>query len=286
MTSKETTTTPTTSTARTPSSEVITNTTSADRIAQAFKGKAFVAFLTGGDPTLADTRRYIQILAEAGASLVEIGIPFSDPIAEGPVIQDASARALSSPTGTTPEMLFELVRALREEDGLTIPLALMTYLNPVHHYGYEAFFARAAGVGVDALIIPDLPYEEHGEVRPAAQAHGVALISMVAPTSSHRARQIASEAEGFVYLVSSLGVTGVRSEITTDIGAIISEIRAVTEVPVAVGFGISTPDQAATMAANADGVIVGSAIVRLIAEHGSQADEVLRDYVTQMVAAL
>ncbi|MDR0847609.1 MAG: tryptophan synthase subunit alpha [Propionibacteriaceae bacterium] len=257
-----------------------------DRIAQAFQSKAFIAFLTGGDPTLEDTRRYVKILAEAGASLVEIGIPFSDPIAEGPVIQEASARALSSATGTTPEMLFELVRALREEDGLTIPLALMTYLNPVHHYGYEEFFARAADVGVDALIVPDLPFEEHAEVLPAAQANGVALISMIAPTSSSRARKIAANAQGFIYLVSSLGVTGVRSEITTDIGSIVDEIRQVTDVPVAVGFGISTPAQAATMAAQADGVIVGSAIVRLIAENGSHADDALRTYVSEMVSAL
>jgi len=254
-----------------------------ERLQRGFEHKAFIAFLTGGDPTLADTRRYINELAAAGVSLVEIGIPFSDPIAEGPAIQEASGRALAG--GTTPEKLFELVRTLRDEDGLTIPLALMTYLNPVFHYGYEAFFTRAQAVGVDALIVPDLPFEEHGEVREVARAHDVCLVSMIAPTSTSRIQQIAADAAGFIYLVSSLGVTGVRSEITTDIGSIVNQIRQVTDVPVAVGFGISTPQQAAAMAAQADGVIVGSAIVNLIAEHGSGADEAISTYVRQMVEA-
>jgi len=253
------------------------------RLRAAFEKKAFIGFLTGGDPSLADTRRYINAMADAGASLVEIGIPFSDPVAEGPAIQDASVRALTG--GTTPEQLFELVQALRQEDGLAIPLALMTYLNPVFHYGYERFCARCLEVGVDALIIPDLPFEEQAEVRQVARRFDVAVISMVAPTSAERVRMIAAEAEGFVYLVSSLGVTGVRSKITTDIAAIVAEIRSVTDVPVAVGFGISTPEQAAAMAACADGVIVGSAIVNLIAQHGSDADQAIAEYVRSMVQA-
>jgi len=257
---------------------------SMDRIRQAFEKKAFVGFLTGGDPCLADTRRYVNLMARAGVSLVEIGIPFSDPIAEGPVIQDANVRALTA--GTTPEKLFSLVQALREEDGVTIPIAFMTYLNPVHHYGYPQFFARAAEVGLDALIIPDLPYEEHGEVRDLAAESGVALISMIAPNSAARVRMIAADAHGFIYLVSSMGVTGVRSEISTDIASIVSEIRTVTDVPVAVGFGISTPAQAAELGRDADGVIVGSAIVAIIAEHGSHADAQLETYVREMVAAL
>jgi len=258
---------------------------SMDRIQRAFEKKAFIGFLTGGDPSVEDTRRYVNLMARCGVSLVEIGIPFSDPIAEGPVIQDANVRALS--VGTTPEKLFRLVQALREEDGITIPLAFMTYLNPVHHYGYPQFFARAAQVGLDALIVPDLPYEEHGEVRDVARQSGVALISMIAPSSpAERIRMIAADAEGFIYLVSSMGVTGVRSEISTDIASIVNQIREVTDVPVAVGFGISTPAQAAEMGADADGVIVGSAIVRLIAEHGSHADEVLETYLREMVAAL
>lgn len=255
---------------------------SIQRINSAFTDKAFIAFLTGGDPSLEDTRRYINVLAKAGASLIEIGIPFSDPIAEGPVIQEASVRALAA--GTTPEKLFTLVEQLRTQDGITIPLALMTYLNPVHHYGYEAFFTRAGEVGVDAIIIPDLPWEEHAEIGSAGD-HDVSLISMIAPTSTSRIRQIAEGAQGFIYLVSSLGVTGVRSEITTDIAAIMAQIREVTDVPVAVGFGISTPDQASAMAADSDGVIVGSAIVRIIAEYGSDADQALDEYVRSMVAA-
>jgi len=256
-----------------------------DRIRQAFNKQAFIGFLTGGDPSLEDTRRYVNLMARCGVSLVEIGIPFSDPIAEGPVIQDANLRALN--VGTTPETLFSLVKALRDEDGVTIPLAFMTYLNPVHHYGYSRFFARAAEVGLDALIVPDLPYEEHGEVRDYATDSGVALISMIAPsTSTERLRRIAGDAQGFIYLVSSLGVTGVRSEISTDIASIVSQIRSVTDVPVAVGFGISTPAQAARIGAQADGVIVGSAIVRIIGEHGSHADAELETYLREMVAAL
>ncbi|MCL2737042.1 MAG: tryptophan synthase subunit alpha [Propionibacteriaceae bacterium] len=255
-----------------------------NRLRDAFDSPGFIAFLTGGDPTIEDTRRFIGVLARAGASLVEIGIPFSDPIAEGPVIEQASARALDA--GATPEKIFGLVDLLRTEDHVSIPLALMTYLNPVHHYGYAAFFARAAQVGVDAIIIPDLPWEEQGEVRDVATRFGVALISMIAPTSATRVRQIAREATGFIYLVSSLGVTGVRSSITTDIASIVAEIRAATDVPVAVGFGISTPEQAREMAALADGVIVGSAIVSLIASHGAQADQAIDDYARLMVAAV
>jgi len=256
-----------------------------DRIHRAFEKKAFIGFLTGGDPTLEDTRRYVNLMARCGVSLVEIGIPFSDPIAEGPVIQDANVRALAG--GTTPEKLFHLVKMLREEDGIAIPIAFMTYLNPVHHYGYPQFFARAAEVGLDALIVPDLPYEEHGEVREFAVESGVALISMIAPSSpSARVKMIAADARGFIYLVSSMGVTGVRSEISTDIASIVDQIRDVTDVPIAVGFGISTPAQVAEMDREADGVIVGSAIVRLIAEYGSHADDELEAYLRDMVAAL
>jgi len=254
------------------------------RLSEAFTRKAFVAFLTGGDPSLADTRRYVKVLADAGVSLVEIGVPFSDPTAEGPVIQDASRRALAA--GATVDGLFGLVDALRREDGVIIPLALMTYLNPVHHFGYDAFFARCAQVGVDAVIIPDLPYEEHGEVSGPAEDHGVALISMIAPTSADRIREIAAGARGFLYLVSSLGVTGVRHEITTDLASIIAEIRKITDVPVAVGFGISTPDQARDMAMIADGVITGSAIVKLIERDGAHADAAVDAYVRTMVAAV
>jgi tryptophan synthase alpha chain len=252
-------------------------------IAQAFKnGKAFIGFVTGGDPRIEKTKEFVLEMFRAGADMVEIGIPFSDPIAEGPVIQEANIRALSA--GTTVEKLFTLVEELRAITDK--PLAFMTYLNPVFHYGYDAFFKRAAAAGLDGIIIPDLPHEEQGEVKKAASAHGVDLISLIAPTSEARVREIARDACGFIYLVSSMGVTGVRGEITTDLASIVAAIRDVTALPVAVGFGIHTPAQATQMARVADGVIVGSAIVKIIAEHGSEAAPHVYQYVKEMTENL
>jgi len=248
-------------------------------IAQAFKnGKAFIGFVTGGDPHIAKTKEFVLEMFRAGADMVEIGIPFSDPIAEGPVIQEANIRALSA--GTTVEKLFTLVEEIRAVTDK--PLAFMTYLNPVFHYGYDAFFKRAAAAGLDGIIIPDLPHEEQGEVKKAASAHGIDLISLIAPTSEARIREIARDAGGFIYLVSSMGVTGVRGEITTDLASIVAAIRDVTAVPVAVGFGIHTPAQAAQMARVADGVIVGSAIVKIVAEYGAEAAPHVYQYVKEM----
>ncbi len=221
------------------------------------KGKAFVAFLTAGDPTAECTVNYILKMEKAGADLIEIGIPFSDPTAEGAVIQEASLRALRG--GMTTEGVFHIVEEVRKMSG--VPIALMTYLNPVFHYGYEAFFARCRSLGVDGIIVPDLPFEEKGEAEEVAGRFGVDVISLIAPTSMERIRLIAKEAKGFIYVVSSMGVTGVRSQITTDIAGMVEEIRAVTDTPCAIGFGISTPKQAGEMAHYADGVIVGSAIV-------------------------
>ncbi|MDR1785267.1 MAG: tryptophan synthase subunit alpha [Spirochaetaceae bacterium] len=253
------------------------------RIPNAFKdGRAFIGFVTGGDPSLEKTREFVLAMADAGADLVEIGVPFSDPIAEGPVIQEANLRALAG--GTTVQKLFTLVEDLRRRT--QIPLVFLTYLNPLFRMGYETFFRRAAEAGLDGVIIPDLPFEEQGEVRDIASAAGVDLISLIAPTSAERIRKIAAEAQGFVYLVSSLGVTGVRKEITTDLGAMAGEIRAAAGVPVAVGFGIHTPEQAADVARAADGVIVGSAIVKIIAEHGSGAAPFIAEYVGRMKAAV
>ena len=252
-------------------------------IAQAFKnGKAFIGFVTGGDPRIEKTKEFVLEMFRAGADMVEIGIPFSDPIAEGPVIQEANIRALSA--GTTVEKLFTLVEDIRAVTDK--PLAFMTYLNPVFHYGYEAFFKRARAAGLDGIIIPDLPHEEQGEVKKAASAYGVDLISLIAPTSETRIREIARDACGFIYLVSSMGVTGVRGEITTDLGSIVAAIRDVTAVPIAIGFGIHTPAQAAQMARVADGVIVGSAIVKIIAEHGSDAGPRVYQYVKEMTESL
>jgi tryptophan synthase alpha chain len=251
-------------------------------IAKAFeKGKAFIGFVTGGDPSAAKTKEFVLEMARAGADLVEIGVPFSDPIAEGPVIQDANIRALAA--GTTLEKLFSLVEELRRETA--VPLVFLTYLNPVFRFGYDAFFERAAGAGLDGIIIPDLPFEEQAEVREAALKRGVDLISLIAPTSEERITDIARNASGFVYIVSSMGVTGVRGEITTDLAAIVAAVRRATKVPAAIGFGIHTPEQAARMAGIADGVIVGSAIVSIIAEHGADAGPHIYRYVKEMKEA-
>jgi tryptophan synthase alpha chain len=253
-------------------------------IAAAFDhGKAFVAFVTAGDPTLDASYDNILALIDGGADLIEIGVPFSDPIAEGPVIQAANVRALSA--GATIDGVFALaarVKAARP----AVPLVLLTYLNPVFHLRYERFCARCAESGVAGLVIPDLPFEEQGELKPIATAHGVDVITLVAPTSAERVRRIAGDAAGFVYLVSSLGVTGMRSRITTDLGAMAALIREASDVPVAVGFGVTTPEQAAEIAAVADGVIVGSKIVSLVAEFGLDAPEHLRDYARSIKAAI
>lgn len=244
--------------------------------------KAFICFLTAGDPTADCTVEFILEMERAGADLVEVGIPFSDPTAEGVVIQDANIRALKN--GMTTDGAFEIVRRVREKS--QIPLAFMTYANPVFHYGYNSFFTRCEELGVDAVIIPDMPYEEKREMEEPASAHNVAVISMIAPTSEDRIQTIASEAGGFIYVVSSMGVTGVRSEIKTDLEAIVESIRKVTAVPCAVGFGISTPEQAKKMAAVSDGAIVGSAIVKLIAQHGEQAGPEIYRYVKSMKDAV
>lgn len=253
------------------------------RIAEAFKnGKAFIPFLTAGDPSLDKTEEFIMAMAEAGADLIEIGIPFSDPIAEGPVIQEADIRSLSA--GTTIDGIFEMVKSVRTK--VTIPLVFMTYLNPVYHYGYEAFCSRCQEAGIAGIIIPDMPYEEKGELAAVCQAHEMELISMIAPTSEDRIKMIASEAKGFLYVVSSMGVTGVRSEITTDIGAMTKLVKEASDVPAAIGFGISGPEQAAKMAQYADGVIVGSAIVRIIAEKGADAAEDISAFVKSIKDAI
>lgn len=254
-------------------------------IAEAFKKKAFIPFITAGDQGIDTTEKYIRTMAKAGASLIEIGIPFSDPVAEGPVIQDASERALS--TGITTDDIFDMVKRLRTgTDALTIPLVFMTYLNPIYVYGVESFMTRCEEVGIQGVIVPDCPLEEKQELSHQAKAHGIAVISLIAPTSEQRIEEIASQAEGFVYCVSSLGVTGMRSDITTDIASIVEQVRQYTDIPVAVGFGISTPEQAKAMAAVSDGAIVGSAIVKQIGEWGPNGEQELYKYVCSMVEAV
>lgn len=245
-------------------------------------GKAFIPFFTCGDPDLAVTAASVRAAVANGADLVELGIPFSDPMAEGLTIQAASARALKG--GVTTEKIFNLVRDLRRD--VTIPMVFMTYANVVFSYGSERFISTCAEIGIDGLILPDIPFEEKGEFLPFCHRHGVDLISLIAPTSANRITAIAREAEGFIYVVSSLGVTGTRSEITTDLTSIIREIRASTNLPCAIGFGISTPEQARSMAALSDGAIVGSAIVKIIAEYGQEAPARVGSYVKAMKDAL
>ena len=252
-------------------------------IAKAFaNGKAFIPFITCGDPDLETTAKVVRAMAESGADLIELGIPFSDPTAEGPVIQAANVRALSA--GTTTDKIFDMVRELRRD--VTVPMVFMTYANVVFSYGSERFISTCADIGVDGLILPDIPYEEKDEFDPICRRYGLDLVSLVAPTSEDRIAMVAKEASGFIYVVSSLGVTGVRSEITTDIGAMVQLIRANSKLPCAVGFGISTPEQAKKMAALSDGAIVGSAIVKLIAQYGRDAVPYVADYVKSMKDAV
>lgn len=253
------------------------------RIWEAFAhGKAFIPFITCGDPDLDTTAAIVRAAVAAGADLIELGIPFSDPTAEGPVIQEANIRALSG--GVTTDKVFDLVRELRKD--VTVPMVFMTYANVVFSYGTERFCKTAAEAGMDGIILPDVPFEEKGDFDDICRQYGLDLISLIAPTSNDRIAMIAKEASGFIYIVSSMGVTGVRSEITTDIGAMVSIVRENTEVPCAVGFGISTPEQAAAMAAVSDGAIVGSAIIRIMAQYGKDAPEHVGQYVAQMKAAL
>ena len=248
-------------------------------IAKAFDhGKAFIAFITCGDPDLETTAACVRAAVRGGADLIELGIPFSDPTAEGPVIQAANERALKG--GVTTDKIFDLVINLRKD--VTVPMVFMTYANVVFSYGIDRFCDQCAAAGIDGMILPDVPFEEKEEFAPACRERGLSFINLIAPTSENRIAMIAREAEGFLYIVSSMGVTGVRSEITTDIGAMVKLVRENTSIPCAVGFGISTPAQAKKMADLSDGAIVGSAIVRLISEHGTNAPEFVYEYVKSM----
>lgn len=252
-------------------------------IAKAFaNGKAFIPFITCGDPDLETTGAAIRAMEANGADLIELGIPFSDPTAEGPVIQGANLRALKG--GMTTDKIFDFVRELRKD--VKIPFVFMTYANVVFSYGADKFISTCAEIGVDGLILPDLPYEEKDEFLPVCRQYGVDLISMIAPTSADRIAMIAREAEGFLYIVSSLGVTGTRSEIKTDLASIVDVVRRNTKTPCAIGFGISTPEQAHKMAAIADGAIVGSAIIKLLEQYGKDAPEKIGAYVKSMKDAL
>ena len=253
------------------------------RIPKAFDGKkAFIGFVTAGDPSLEKTEEFVLEMERAGAALVELGVPFSDPIAEGPVIQEANIRALDA--GCTTDKLFDTVANLRKKT--EIPLVFLAYLNTLFKYGYEKFFTRCQEVGLDGVIIPDMPFEEKEELADIAAAHNVDVISLIAPTSEQRIQMIAKDATGFIYVVSSLGVTGVRSEITTDVSKIVDLIREVTDTPAAVGFGINTKEQVHKYSSIADGAIIGSAIVKIVAQYGEDAGSHIYDYVSEMVSGL
>ena len=253
------------------------------RIAQAFvNGKAVIPFLTAGDPTAGKTVEFIMEMVRAGADLIELGIPFSDPTAEGEVIQNANVRALKA--GITTDGVFEIVRKVREQT--QIPIVFLTYLNLVFHYGYDAFLARCKEIGVDGIICQDLPFEEKKELSDVAAGYGVDIISLIAPASGERMQMIAREAAGYVYLIPPEYEAGVRSGTMTDIAKIAESVREVTDVPCAVGFGDSTPNQAADMAGESDGAIAGSAIVRLIEQYKEAAGAHVYEYVKRMKDAM
>ena len=257
-----------------------------DKIRASFEknknGKAFIGFITAGDPDIDSTYEFILKMAEAGCDIIEIGIPFSDPVAEGAVIQNASVRALQA--GTTTDMVFDMVARVREKSDVT--LCFMTYANLVFHYGYDKFFAKCKELDVSGIIIPDMPFEEKEEMESVSLKYDVNFISMVSPTSEDRVKMICSEAKGFIYVVSSMGVTGVRNTISTDLAPIIGHIREVTDVPCAIGFGISNPEQAKAMASISDGAIVGSAIIKIIASNGKDAAGPVGEYIKSMKDAI
>ncbi len=256
---------------------------SMSNIRKAFEnGKVFIPFITCGDPDLETTKECIYEMVKAGADLIELGIPFSDPTAEGPVIQEANVRALNA--GATTDKIFDMVKEVREK--VDTPMTFMTYANVVYSYGAEKFISKCSEVGIDGLVLPDIPFEEKKEFIDICHKYDVDLVSLIAPTSADRISMIAKEAEGYIYLVSSLGVTGTRTEITTDLDSIVKVIRENTDVPCAIGFGISTPEQAAKMASISDGAIVGSAIIKLLKEHGKEAPKVVGEYVKKMKEAV
>lgn len=254
-----------------------------NKISDAFNnGKAFIGFVTAGDPDINTSKEILLSMSKGGCDLIEVGIPFSDPIAEGPVIQDANIRALKN--NVTTDDVFALTKSVSQE--VDTPMVFMTYLNVLFKYGYDKFLQKAKNSGICGVIIPDLPYEEKDELQSVAKKYGIEVVSLVAPTSEDRIKMIAADAEGFIYTVSSMGVTGVRSEIKTDLESITKAIKEVTDVPVAIGFGINTPEQAKKYSHIADGVIVGSAIVKLVAEHKTDAPKYIYEYVKSMKDAI
>lgn len=253
------------------------------KITDAFKNKkAFVGFLTAGDPSLDKTEEFIITMEQSGASVIEIGVPFSDPIAEGPVVQDANVRALSAEGGCTTDMIFDMLARVKGK--VSVPIVLMTYLNPVFKYGYEAFMKKCADTGVSGIIIPDMPYDEKDEILPIADEYGVEIISLVAPASKSRIQMIAKDAKGYIYVLPSLNATDARSNIVTDISEIVAEIRQVTDTPVILEIGVNYPE--AEYETIADGFVVENAIVNIIAKYGNDAAVHIAEYVKKTVESL
>lgn len=249
------------------------------KLQEAFTGEnTFIGFTVAGDPSIEKSVEYVVAMADAGADVVELGIPFSDPVADGPVIQAADLRAFAA--GITTDKIFDMVATIRQQTD--VPLVFLSYANKIFDYGYDRFYQRCEELNVSGTVIPDLPVEERGELLPFANKHGVAVIPLVAPTSGERVAKIVAESQGFIYLVSSLGVTGMRDRVANDLTATIEKIKAVTDTPVAVGFGIHTPEQVKQMNQIADGAIVGSGIVKLIEEQPDNAAAAITKYVQTM----
>lgn len=254
-----------------------------NRIGRVFSNKkAFIPFIMAGDPSIEVTEQLVLETARLGVDLIELGIPFSDPVAEGPVIEAADNRALAA--GVTTDRVFDMVKRIRKS--CDIPLAFMTYMNPVFSYGTERFIKNCKEAGVDAVIVPDVPFEERDEIKPYCNKYKITHISMIAPTSKERIGNIAEQAEGFIYCVSSLGVTGIREKIGLDVADMIKSVKAVKDIPCAIGFGISTTEQAKAMADISDGIIVGSAIVKIIEEYGKECIQPVLKYVKTMIDAI
>lgn len=244
--------------------------------------KALITFVTAGDPDLETTEKLVLSMIDSGADIVELGVPFSDPVAEGPVIQTASERSLAG--GTTLVKIFALVKSLREKTNA--PLLLMMYLNTIYGFGTEKFFQLCVENGIDGVIVPDMPYEERDEIQPTAKKYGIHSISLVAPTSKERIAMIANDASGFLYCVSSTGVTGTRNNFSTNFEEFFATIKQNSKIPCAVGFGISNPEQAKEMSGYCDGVIVGSAIVKIIEQEKQNSIPKVSAFVKSLKEAL
>lgn len=244
--------------------------------------KALITFITSGDPDIETTEKTALEMFEQGADIIELGVPFSDPVAEGVTIQKASLRALNG--GVNLDKIFACVQNIRKHTDK--PLLLMMYINTIFVYGTERFFSSCREYGVDGVIVPDMPYEERGEILDTAEKYGIININLVAPTSHDRIKEIASNSKGFLYCVSSTGVTGVRSSFSTNFDEFFGTIKKYAACPCAVGFGISNPEAAKKMSSYCDGVIVGSAIVKILEEKGSSGVEDVGKFVKSLKEAI